>query len=171
MISSVVFPCEYVNRRRRRALAILPHDIAQRELGREENDPHDHERQRELTVDPSRAAEAPTGNHHVLATKKYVLTRVISQIKTINARPIPTIPPIPKATRKDFPTAVAAPHSASNSRRRVYHSRARKSKGLTEEKIDVHETMLKKSIVPSGELNRAQTRKYDLLCEPLYPQR
>src|SRR5579871_4263268 len=35
------------------------------------------------------AAEAPTGNHQVLATKKYVLTRVITQINSSNARPIP----------------------------------------------------------------------------------
>jgi hypothetical protein len=35
------------------------------------------------------AAEAPTGSHQVLATKNYVLVRVISQINTINARPIP----------------------------------------------------------------------------------
>src|SRR5947207_11073524 len=35
------------------------------------------------------AAEAPTGSHQVLATKKYVLAKVISQITTSNARPIP----------------------------------------------------------------------------------
>src|SRR5947207_9214346 len=40
------------------------------------------------SINPADAA-APTGNHHVLATKKYVLTNVISQIKTSNARPIP----------------------------------------------------------------------------------
>src|SRR5215472_2195487 len=38
------------------------------------------------------AAEAPTGSHQVLATKKYVLTRVISQIKAKSARPIPQYP-------------------------------------------------------------------------------
>jgi hypothetical protein len=41
-----------------------------------------------------------------LATKKYVLIRVISQIKAINARPIPQY--LHEET-KDFPTAVAAP--------------------------------------------------------------
>src|SRR5580692_7008993 len=38
------------------------------------------------------AADAPTGSHQVLATKKYVLIKVISHIKTINARPIPSPP-------------------------------------------------------------------------------
>src|SRR2546423_15079274 len=65
------------------------------------------------------AADAPTGSHQVLATKKYVLTRVISQIKTSNARPIPQ-PPIWKT--KGFPQGCAASHNASTSRRRVYHN-------------------------------------------------
>src|SRR6266568_6345290 len=34
-------------------------------------------------------AAAPKGSHQVLATKKYVLANVISQIKSSNARPIP----------------------------------------------------------------------------------
>src|SRR5215471_6060586 len=51
------------------------------------------------------AAEAPAGSHQVLATKKYVLTNVISQIRTINARPIPQSP----WAKKDFPTAVPRP--------------------------------------------------------------
>src|SRR2546429_1722984 len=37
---------------------------------------------------PAAAAEAPAGSHHVFATKKYVLTRVISQITTSKTRPI-----------------------------------------------------------------------------------
>src|SRR6266850_7146536 len=34
------------------------------------------------------AAEAPAGNHHVFARKKYVLTKVISQITISRTRPI-----------------------------------------------------------------------------------
>src|SRR6266446_2147571 len=37
---------------------------------------------------PAAAAEAPTGSHQVFAIKKYVLTRVISQITTSRTRPI-----------------------------------------------------------------------------------
>src|SRR5580704_14934526 len=37
---------------------------------------------------PAAAAEAPVGNHHVLATKKYALTKVISQITMRRTRPI-----------------------------------------------------------------------------------
>src|SRR5580704_11594553 len=37
---------------------------------------------------PAAAAEAPTGSHQVLAIKKYVLTRVISQITSSRTRPI-----------------------------------------------------------------------------------
>src|SRR5579871_927808 len=53
------------------------------------------------------AAAAPAGSHQVLATKKYVLIRVISQIKTINARPIPQPSRTLRTTQKDFPTAAA----------------------------------------------------------------
>jgi hypothetical protein len=66
-----------------------------------------------------------------LATKKYVLIRVISQIKAINARPIPQALP---GQKKDFPTAVAASHNASNSRRRVYHSATRKKQASSYKK-------------------------------------
>src|ERR1700681_1255428 len=48
------------------------------------------------------AAEAPTGSHQVLATKKYVLAKVISQITSSNARPIPTLLN-PKDLTKGFP--------------------------------------------------------------------
>src|ERR1700752_5335710 len=48
------------------------------------------------------AAEAPAGSHQVLATKKYVLTRGISQIKIINARPIRQYPQVPNDV-KGFP--------------------------------------------------------------------
>ena len=40
------------------------------------------------SINPADAA-APTGSHQVLATKKYVLASVISQINNSNARPIP----------------------------------------------------------------------------------
>src|SRR5579863_269804 len=50
------------------------------------------------------AAEAPTGSHQVLATKKYVLAKVISQITAINARPIPQSSD-QTVTRDVFPTA------------------------------------------------------------------
>src|ERR1700736_6293449 len=60
------------------------------------------------------ASAAPTGNHQVLATKKYVLINVISHMTTINARPIPQ----PSWARNDFPTAVCgkltAPRSAAS---------------------------------------------------------
>src|SRR3984893_16186582 len=50
------------------------------------------------------ASAAPTGNHQVFATKKYVLTNVISQMTASNARPIPD----PPGHRNDFPTAASA---------------------------------------------------------------
>ncbi len=50
------------------------------------------------------ASAAPTGNHQVLATKKYVLTNVISQMTASNARPIPD----PPGHQNDFPTAASA---------------------------------------------------------------
>jgi hypothetical protein len=56
-----------------------------------------------------------------LATKKYVLTSVISQIKTSNARPIPHSPVRRykvQEDKKDFPTAVLR-DNASIGRRRV----------------------------------------------------
>ena len=81
------------------------------------------------------AAEAPTGYHQVLATKKYVLTSVITQINSSNARPIPQSSPRRKTIRKDFPTAVAPSHNAGNSRRRVYHSRAAKKQGSSRGKL------------------------------------
>src|SRR6267378_7107933 len=37
---------------------------------------------------PAAAADAPTGNHHVLAMKKYVLIIVISQMMMSSTRPI-----------------------------------------------------------------------------------
>src|SRR5258708_31680149 len=65
---------------------------------------------------------APTGSHHVLETKKYVLARVISQITTSNARPIPQS----SRTKTNFPSELPRPTARSNSRRRVYHSHLRK---------------------------------------------
>jgi hypothetical protein len=42
---------------------------------------------------PAAAADAPTGNHHVLARKKYVLMKVISQMTTRKTRPMyPDLP-------------------------------------------------------------------------------
>src|SRR6266851_1024316 len=41
---------------------------------------------------PAAAAEAPTGSHHVLATKKYVLTKVISQMMIRRMRPMQRAP-------------------------------------------------------------------------------
>src|SRR5712675_358846 len=38
------------------------------------------------------AADAPAGNHHVFAIKKYVLTKVISQITTRRMRPMQRAP-------------------------------------------------------------------------------
>src|ERR1035437_267786 len=72
------------------------------------------------SINPA-AEAAPTGSHHVLASKKYVLASVISQINSINARPIPQ----PSRAQKDFPTAVASPTARANGRRRVYHSHLR----------------------------------------------
>src|SRR3974390_2720749 len=46
------------------------------------------------------AVDAPTGNHQVLATKKYVLTNVISQIKQRRTRPIYLAP---LSNRRDRP--------------------------------------------------------------------
>jgi hypothetical protein len=40
---------------------------------------------------------------------------VISQIKAIKARPIPQLPPILKADKKDLPTAIAAPQCEQQS--------------------------------------------------------
>src|SRR5580700_1507140 len=37
---------------------------------------------------PAAAAEAPVGNHHVLAIKKYALTKVISQMTMRRTRPM-----------------------------------------------------------------------------------
>jgi hypothetical protein len=37
---------------------------------------------------PAAAADAPTGNHHVFAMKKYVLMKVISQMTARRTRPI-----------------------------------------------------------------------------------
>jgi hypothetical protein len=54
-----------------------------------------------------------------LATKKYVLASVISQINSSNARPIPQPSRTLGTTQTDFPTAIAAFNNASNSRRRV----------------------------------------------------
>src|SRR5580704_10228530 len=42
---------------------------------------------------PAAAAEAPTGNHHVFARKKYALMKVISQMTTRKTRPMyPDLP-------------------------------------------------------------------------------
>ena len=72
------------------------------------------------------AADAPTGSHQVLATKKYVLTRVISQIKTSNARPIPQSPP--KDDTKGFPHGrCPAPQRKQQSAASVPQPRVKKS--------------------------------------------
>jgi hypothetical protein len=42
---------------------------------------------------PAAAAEAPTGNHHVFAMKKYALMKVISQMTIRRTRPMyPDLP-------------------------------------------------------------------------------
>src|SRR5579863_8602811 len=75
------------------------------------------------------AAEAPTGSHQVFATKKYVLAKVISQITTSNASPIPQSSrrylSATDHARPFLPCQLPRPTAHSNIRRRVYHSRFR----------------------------------------------
>src|SRR5882757_10267510 len=55
------------------------------------------------------AADAPTGNHHVLAIKKYVLTKVISQMTTRRMRPMQRAPRVGFSA---FPTEALLDFSA-----------------------------------------------------------
>src|SRR6266404_6048348 len=60
---------------------------------------------------PAAAADAPTGSHHVLAMKKYVLISVISQMMMSSTRPI----------RRDLPRFSVFPTAAT---RRIFRIRA-----------------------------------------------
>src|SRR5579863_7527638 len=75
------------------------------------------------------AAEAPAGSHQVFATKKYVLAKVISQITTSNASPIPQSSrrylSATDHARPFLRCQLPRPTAQSFIRRRVYHSRLR----------------------------------------------
>src|ERR1700732_2938809 len=75
---------------------------------------------------PAAAADAPVGNHQVLATKKYVLTNVISQTTMRTTRPIDRDPrvtfsvcPLPHFAKSLEISAVERQTA------RVYHSSSR----------------------------------------------
>ncbi len=118
-ISSFVFPCEYDTGGEVGVSRYLHTMYPSAKLRRDEYDPHDHECERELVSIQAAAAEAPTGSHQVLATKKYVLIRVISQIKASNARPIPQPPPGRHKRISPRRLSRFSHNFASNSRRRV----------------------------------------------------
>src|ERR1700722_1524898 len=71
---------------------------------------------------PAAAAEAPTGNHHVFATKKYALMKVISQMTTRRTRPMYPDLPVEYSALTDDPAAQPSESGSQSPKTgRVYH--------------------------------------------------
>src|ERR1700724_2899706 len=68
---------------------------------------------------PAAAAEAPVGNHHVLAIKKYALTKVISQMTMRRTRPM----------RRDLPRRILGQPHYGNAKKPWDHNSGAANEG------------------------------------------